>query len=82
MKIEIQAKHPNPAETKEMFKDPRAGLRETCLGHPFLVRTRGVAVVEVPPLGAVAVEGASIVWIRCPVQIRCPMQTEIMSKMS
>ena len=37
--------------------------------------------MEVPHPAAVAVEGAIIVWIRCPVQIRCQMQTEITSTM-
>ena len=79
--IEIQAKFPNPAETKEMPKDPRARVKETRLGLLLQARARGVAAVEVPHPAATAVEGAIIVWIRCLVQIRCQMQTEITSKM-
>ena len=78
--IEIQVKPPNPAETKEMPKDPRARVEETHLGPPLQARARGVAVVEVPYTAAVAVEGAIIVWISSPVQIRCQMQTEITPK--
>ena len=81
VEIKIQAKPPYPAETKVMPKDPRASVRDTCPGPLLQVRTRGVAVVEVPHLAAVAVEGAIIVWIRCPVQIRYQMQTRITSKM-
>ena len=62
--IEIQAKPPDPAETKEMPKDPRARVKERA-------RARGVAAVEVPHPADVAVEGAIIVWIRCSVQITC-----------
>ena len=40
-----------------------------------------MVALEVFHPAAVSVEGAIIVWIRCPVQIRCQMQTEIMSKM-
>ena len=79
--IEIQAKPPHPAETKEMPKDPRARVKETRREPLFQARAGCVAAVEVPHLVVVAVEGASIVWIRCPVQIRCQMQTEITSKM-
>ena len=79
--MEIQAKTPNPAETKEMPKDPRTRVKETRLGPLLQARARGVAAVEVPHLAAVAVEGAIIVWIRCPVQVNCQMQTEIMAKM-
>ena len=79
--IEIQAKPPNPAETKEMPKDPRARVKETRLGPLLQARARGVAAMEVPHPAAVAVEGAIMVWIRCPVQIRCQMQTQITSKM-
>ena len=78
--IEIQAKLPNPAETKEMPKDPRARIKETCLGPLLQARARGVAAVEVPPPGALAVEGAIMVFIRFRVQIRCQMQTGITSK--
>ena len=80
--IEIQAKPPNPVETKEMPRDPRARVRETRQGSVLQVRAGGVAPVEVPHRAAVALEGAIIVWIRCPVQIRCAMLTESMSKMS
>ena len=79
--IEIQAKPPNWAETKKMLKDPRARVKETRLGPLLQARARGVAAVEVPHRAAVAVEGAISVCIRCPVQIRCQMQTEITSKM-
>ena len=79
--IEIQAKLPNPGEPKEMPKDPRVRVRETRLGPLLQARARGVAALEVPHLAAVAVEGAIIVWNRCPVQINCLMQTGIMAKM-
>ena len=78
--IETQAKPPDPAERKEIPKDPRAWVRETRLRPLLQARARGVAAVEVPHLAAVAVEGAIIVWIRCPVHTRCQMQTEITSE--
>ena len=65
--IEIQAKPPDPAETREMRKDPRARVKETRLGPLLQARARGVATVEVPHPAVVAVEAAIIVWIRCPV---------------
>ena len=64
-----------------MPKDPRARVRETRLGPFPEARARGVAAVGIPHPAAVAVEGAIIVWIRCPVQVNCQMQTEIMAKM-
>ena len=79
--IENQAKPPNSAETKEMPKDSRARVKETRLGPLFQARARGVAAVEVTHPADVAVDGAIIVWIRWPVQIRCQMQTAITSKM-
>ena len=79
--IEIQAKPPNPAETKENTQGSQAKVKEPCLGPLFQARAMGVAAVEVPHPVVVAVEGAIIVWIRCPEQIRCQMQTEITSKM-
>ena len=75
--IEIQAKPPNPLETK----DPTARVTETRLGPLLQARARGVAAMEVPHPAAAAVEWAIIVWIRCPVHIRCQMQTKITSKM-
>ena len=36
-----------------------------------------MAAVKVPHPAAVAVERATIVWIRCLLQIRCPMQIGI-----
>ena len=64
-----------------MPKNPRARVRETRLRPLLQARARGLAAVEVPHPAAVAVEAAIIVWISCPVQIRCQMQTEITSKM-
>ena len=79
--IEIQAKSPNLAETREMPRDPTARVKQTPVGPLPQARARDVAAVEVPHPAAVAVEGAIIAWISCPEQIRCPMQTEIMLKM-
>ena len=79
--IEFQAKPPNPAEMREIPKDPRARVKETRLEPLLQARARGVGAVGVCHPAAVAVEGAIIVWIRNPVQIRCQMQTEITSKM-
>ena len=64
-----------------MPKDPRARVKEACLGPLLQARASGVAAVEVPHPATVAVEGGIIVWIRCPVQFNCQMQTEIMAKM-
>ena len=77
----IQAKPPDPAETKEMPKDPRARVKETRLGPLLQAMARGVAAVEVPHQAPVAVEGVIIVCIRPPVQITCQMQTEVPLKM-
>ena len=79
--IEIQAKLSSPAETKKMPKDLRARVKETRLGPILQAGARGVAAVEVPPPAAVAVEGAIIAWIRCPVKVNCQVQTEIMARM-
>ena len=65
-----------------MPKDHRARVKKTRLGPVLQARARGVAVVEVPHPAAVAVVGAVMVWIRCPVQIRCQMETTIMLKMT
>ena len=78
--IEIQAKPPIPAETKEMPKHPRARVKGTRLGPALQAKVRGVAAMEAPHPAAVAVEGEISEWIRCPVQISCKMQTEITSK--
>ena len=79
--IEIQVKPPNPAETKEMPKDPRARVKETRLGPILQARARGSAKVEVPHPAAVAVEVAIIAWNRCPVKVNGQVQTEILSRM-
>ena len=67
--IEIQDESPNPAETKEMCKGPRARVNKNHSGAD-----------RVPHPAAVPVERAIAVWIWCPVQTRCQMQTKITSK--
>ena len=80
--IKTQAKPPIPAETRKMPNDPRARVKETRSGPLFQARARNLLAMEVTHQAAVPVERAIIVWIRCPVQIGCQVQTEITSKMS